>query len=105
VDFELTGALVCPVGACPTYGYWNIDTILRSLRNSEPVYRLTNKHCILLERHTRRRRVREDDGQIATFRPNSWWHMLAPTSRNGQVVRVALTVDRHDRQALSWTQI
>ena len=49
------------------------------------------KHGLLLARHTRRRRPRERDGQVATLRSNIRWcpDGLEFSCWNGEMVRVA----------------
>ena len=62
------------------------------------------KHGLLLECHTGHQRLREHDGQAATIRSNCRWcsDALEFTCWNGEVVRVALALDCHDREAISW---
>jgi transposase InsO family protein len=59
---------------------------------------------LLPERHTGRRRAREDDGQVATIRSNCRWcsDTLEFACWNGEVVGVAFALDCHDREAISW---
>jgi putative transposase len=107
------GAIRALVDARPTYGYRRIAALLRRERrangsaplNAERVYRLMQKHDLLLERHTGHRRPREHDGQVATIRSNCRWcaDALEFTCWNGDIVRVAFTLDCHDREVISWT--
>ena len=100
------------VDARPTYGYRRIAALLKRERrsagqapvNAKRVYRLMQKHGLLLERHTGRRRAREHDGQVATIRSNCRWcsDVLEFTCWNGEVVRVVFALDCHDREAISW---
>ena len=62
------------------------------------------KHGLLLERHTGRRRPREHDGQVATIRSNHRWcsDALEFTCWNGEIVRLAFALDCHDREVISW---
>ena len=63
-DVELAGAIRVLVDARPTYGYRRIAALLKRQRradglapvNAKRVYRLMQKHALLLERHTGRRR-------------------------------------------------
>ena len=111
-DIELAGAIRRLVDARPTYGYRRIAALLKRERrsdglvpvNTKRVYRLMQKHGLLLERHTGRRRPREHDGQVATIRSNCRWcsDALEFTCWNGEVVRVAFALDCHDREVISW---
>jgi putative transposase len=112
-DVELTGAIRALVDARPTYGYRRIAALLRRERrangsapvNAKRVYRLMQKHGLLLQRHTGRRRPREHDGQVATIRSNCRWcaDTLEFACWNREVVRVAFALDCHDREVISWT--
>jgi putative transposase len=111
-DVELAGAIRRLVDARPTYGYRRIAALLKRERrsdglvpvNTKRVYRLMQKHGLLLERHTGRRRPRKHDGQVATIRSNCRWcsDALEFTCWNGEVVRVAFALDCHDREVISW---
>jgi len=111
-DIELAAAIRRLVDARPTYGYRRIAALLKRERrsdglapvNTKRVYRLMQKHGLLLERHTGRRRPREHDGQVATIRSNCRWcsDALEFTCWNGEVVRVAFALDCHDREVISW---
>ena len=111
-DVELAAAIRRLVDARPTYGYRRIAALLKRERrsdglapvNAKRVYRLMRKHGLLLERHTGRRRPRQHDGQVATIRSNCRWcsDALEFTCWNGEVVRVAVALDCHDREAISW---
>lgn len=110
-DSELAGAIRALVDARPTYGYRRIAALLKRERrsagqspvNAKRVYRLM-KQGLLRERHTGRRRAREHDGQVATIRSHCRWcsDALEFTCWNGEVVRVAVALDCHDREAISW---
>lgn len=111
-DVELAAAIRRLVDARPTYGYRRIAALLKRERrsdglapvNTKRVYRLMQKHGLLLKRHTGRRRPREHDGQVATIRSNYRWcsDALEFTCWNGEAVRVAFALDCHDREAISW---
>ena len=66
-DVELAGAIRRLVDARPTYGYRRIAALLKRERrsdglapvNAKRVYRLMQKHGLLLQRHTGHRRPRE----------------------------------------------
>jgi putative transposase len=110
-DVELAGDIRRFVDERPTYGYRRIAALLKRERrsagqspvNAKRVYRLM-KQGLLRERHTGRRRAREHDGQVATIRSNCLWcsDALEFTCWNGEVVRVAVALDCHDREAISW---
>ena len=119
-DRELTAAIRRLVDARPTpglcrgrlYGYRRIAALLKRERrsdglapvNAKRVYRLMQRHGLLLARHTGRRRLREHDGQVATLRSNIRWCSdgLEFTCWNGEVVRLAFALDCHDREVISW---
>jgi putative transposase len=80
-DVELAGAIRQLFDARPTYGYRRIAALLKRERrsdglapvNAKRVYRLMQKHGLLLQRHTGHRRPREHDGQVATIPLNYRW--------------------------------
>jgi helix-turn-helix protein len=103
---ELTASIRRRVDARPTYGYRRINALLKRERradglapvNAKRIYRLTRKHDLLLQRHTVRRRLRGEDGQVITIRSNCRWcsDAFEFTCWNGEVVRVAFARDRRD---------
>src|SRR5438105_1132614 len=95
-DLELVTEIRRLVDARPTDGMAPV--------NAKRVYRLMNRHGLLLARHTGRRRPREHDGQLATLRSNIRWCSdgLEFTCWNGEVVRLAFALDCHDREVISW---
>jgi len=103
---ELTASIRRRVDARPTYGYRRINALLKRERradglapvNAKRIYRLTRKHDLLLQRHTVRRRLRAEDGQVITIRSNCRWcsDAFEFTCWNGEVVRVAFARDRRD---------
>jgi transposase InsO family protein len=111
-DVELAGAIRDLVDIRSTYGYRRIAALIRRGRrstgeaavNTKLIHRLMKKHGLLLERHTGCRRLREDDGQVATIRSNCRWcsDVLEFTCWNGEIVRVAFALDCHDREAIGW---
>ena len=111
-DVEISAAIRSLVDARPTYGYRRIAALLKRERradgmapiNTKRVYRLMQKHGLLLERHAGRRRPREHDGQVATIRSNCRWCSdgLEFTCWNGEIVRVAFALDCHDREVIGW---
>jgi transposase InsO family protein len=111
-DLELAAEIRRLVDTKPTYGYrWIAALIKRARRsdggqpvNAKRVYRLMNKHGLLLARHAGRRRLCEHDGKVVTLRSNIRWcsDTLEFTCWNGEVVRVAFALDCHDREVLGW---
>lgn len=111
-DLELAVAIRGLVDARPTYGYRRITALLRRERqaageapvNAKRVYRLMQKHGLLLARHTGRRRPRNHDGQVVTLRSNVRWCSdgLEFTCWNGETVRIAFALDCHDREVIGW---
>jgi putative transposase len=111
-DLELTAEIRRLVDARPTYGYRGAAALLKRERqsaggapvNAKRVYRLMQRHGLLLARHTGRRRPREHDGQVATLRSNVRWCSdgLEFTCWNGEIVRVAFALDCHDREVIAW---
>jgi len=111
-DLELTAEIRRLVDARPTYGYRRIAALIKRERrsagaapvNAKRVYRLMQRHGLLLARHTGRRRPREHDGQVATLRSNVRWCSdgLEFTCWNGEIVRVAFALDCHDREVIGW---
>jgi len=111
-DLELTAEIRRLVDARPTYGYRRIAALIKRERrsagaapvNAKRVYRLMQRHGLLLARHTGRRRPREHDGQVATLRSNVRWCSdgLEFTCWNGEIVRVAFALDCHDREVIAW---
>jgi putative transposase len=111
-DLELTAEIRRLVDARPTYGYRRIAALIKRERrsagaapvNAKRVYRLMQRHGLLLARHTGRRRPREHDGQVATLRSNVRWcaDRLEFTCWNGEIVRVAFALDCHDREVIAW---
>ena len=114
-DLDLAAEIRRLVDARPTYGYRRIGALLNRERrsaglppvNSKRVYRLMSRHGLLLARHSGRRRPRRHDGKVATLRSNVRWcsDTLEFTCWNGEIVRVAFTLDCHDREIIGWTAV
>ena len=100
------------VDARPTYGYRRITALLnRDLAaegaapvNHKRVYRLMQRHGLLLERHTGRRPGRTHDGKVVVAASNLRWCSdgLEVTCWNGEIVRVGFAMDAHDREVIAW---
>ena len=75
-DLELAAEIRRLVDARSTYGYRRIAALIKRERrstggmpvNAKRIYRLMQKHGLLLARHTGRRRPREHDGSVVTLR-------------------------------------
>jgi transposase InsO family protein len=114
-DLELAADIRRLADARPTYGYRRIAALLRRERrcgggapvNAKRVYRLMQKHGLLLTPCTGRRRPRARDGRVATLRSNIRWcsDALEFTCWNGEVVRIAFALDCHDREVIAWLAI
>jgi len=114
-DLDLAAEIRRLVDARPTYGYRRIGALLNRERrsaglppvNTKRVYRLMSKHGLLLARQSGRRRPRRHDGKVATLRSNVRWcsDALEFTCWNGEIVRVAFTLDCHDREVIGWTAV
>lgn len=111
-DLERAAEIRRLVDARPTYGYRRIAALIKRERrsggstpvNAKRVYRLMKKHGLLLARHSGRRRPRAHDGKVVTLRSNIRWgsDTLEFTCWNGEVVRVAVALDCHDRAVIGW---
>ena len=112
-DSELAAGIRRFVDARPTYGYRRIAALLNRERragglttvNRKRVYRLMEKHGLLLAPHTGRRQPREHKGKVATPQSNMRWCSdgLEFTCWSREVVRVAFVLDCHDREVIGWT--
>lgn len=99
----------------PTYGYRRITALLRRelaaeglpLANHKKIYRLMQRHGLLLERHSGRRPGRVHDGKVMVMASNRRWcsDALEFTCWNGEVVRVAFVIDAHDREVIAWRAV
>jgi putative transposase len=103
------------VDARPTYGYRRITALLnrklaaeaRPVANHKRIFRIMKGEGLLLARHTGRRRGRLHDGKVVVMRSNLRWcsDVFEIACWNGEVVRIALAIDAHDREALAWHAI
>jgi transposase InsO family protein len=111
-DAKLTAEIRRLVVVRPTYGYRRIAALIKRERraasldpvNAKRVYRLMKKSGLLLARHTGRRIPRAHDGTIMTSRSNERWcsDALEFICWNGEIVRVAIALDSHHREVISW---
>jgi putative transposase len=96
----------------PSYGYRRIHALIRRRRceqgaapvNVKRVYRVMKAHGLLLERHTGKGQERRHDGRVAVDIPDTRWCSdgFEIGCDNGERVRIALTLDCCDREAISW---
>jgi putative transposase len=97
----------------PTYGYRRITALLNrklvatgeSRVNHKRIYRIMELHGWLLQPHTGRRIERAHDGKVRTLSSNMRWCSdgFEIPCWNGEIVRVAFTLDTCDREAITWT--
>ena len=75
--------------------------------NHKPIYRLSRRHGLLLERHSGRRPGRVHDGKIVVMRSNLRWcsDAFEIACWNGSTVRVGFVLDAHDREAIAWVAV
>ena len=97
----------------PPYGYRRITALLNRLFladgaprvNHKRIFRIMKLHGLLLQRHTGRRIERAHDGAVQTLRSNIFWcsDEFEISCWNGEIGRVAFTLDTCDREAITWT--
>jgi putative transposase len=112
-DAELLARIRPLVDTRPSYGYRRITALLNRQANSDGlarvnhkrVYRVMKRAGLLLAPHTGRGRQRPHEGEVATLVSNRRWagDVFEIPCWNGDVVRVAFTIDTHDREVLAWT--
>ena len=96
----------------PTYGYRRIQVVLnRKLKalgragvNHKRVYRIMKQNHMLLSRYCGKRPVRAHNGAVITLRSNMRWcsDVFEIACLNGQIVRVAFSLDCCDREMISF---
>jgi len=101
------------VDSRPTYGYRRITALLNRRFaaagdprvNHKRIFRIMKLHGLLLQRHTGKRIEKAHDGAVRTLRSNMRWCSdgFEIAGWNGEVVRVAFTLDTCDREAITWT--
>jgi putative transposase len=111
-DADLLAPLRSLVDERPTYGYRRIGRLLNRerLKNGQPplnhkrIYRLMSRNGMLLQRYTGKPPGRAHDGKIITIRPNLRWTSdgFEIACWDGQVVRVAFSLDTCDREVMAW---
>ena len=107
-DAELIPLIREIVDERPTYGYRRITAVLnRRLReagkgrvNQKRIYRIMK----LLQRFTGRHIERAHDDIVQTLRSKTRWCSdgFEISCWNGEIVRVAFTLDTYDREATTW---
>ena len=95
----------------PTYGYRRVTAVVNRLRgkeglgriNHKRVYRLMQRHNMLLARHTGSHVPRVHDGKVITLHSNTRWCSdgYEFTCWNGDIVRGAFIIDTADREIIS----
>jgi len=103
------------VDARPTYGYRQIAALVnRELAkqglppaNHNRVYRIMKHWALFLERHTGWRQGRVHHGPVVVMRSSLRWcsDALEFTCWNGDIVRMALIIDAHDRETTAWQAV
>ncbi len=111
-DPELLARIRALVDQRPTYGYRRITALLNRERalsggpnvNHKRVFRLMQRHGLLLERHSGRRPGRVHEGKVVVMRSNLRWcsDVFEIACWNGEIVRVAFVIDAHDREVIGW---
>jgi putative transposase len=111
-DAELLAPLRTLVDERPTYGYRRITALLNRDRlksglprlNHKRIYRLMSQNSLLLQRYTGKPPGRAHEGKIVTIRPNLRWTSdgFELACWNGEIVRVAFSLDTCDREAMAW---
>ena len=96
----------------PTYGYRRIHALLnkrlqgqgKSPVNHKRVYRIMKQNRMLLFRYTGKKATRAHDGKIVTLKSNLRWcsDVFEIACWNGDVVRVAFSLDCCDREVMSF---
>ena len=111
-DPELLARIRALVDQRPTYGYRRITALLNREHalnggpnvNHKRVFRIMQRHGLLLERHSGRRPGRVHDGKVVVMRSNLRWcsDVFEIACWNGETVRVAFVIDAHDREVIGW---
>ena len=96
----------------PTYGYRRVHALLRRhpeqtgspAVNVKRVYRVMKAHGLLLQRHSGTGVERRHDGRVAVDQSDTRWCSdgFEIGCDNGERVRIAITLDCCDREAISW---
>jgi transposase InsO family protein len=111
-DDELLTAIQQITDARPTCGYRRVTALLNRARrparaapvNHKRVFRLMRQMRLLLQPHVGHRPVRAHEGTDIAPASNLRWSsdLLESACWNGEVVRVAFTIDTHDREIIAW---
>ncbi len=96
----------------PTYGYRRIHAVLKRRLaeigkpavNHKRVYRIMKQQGLLLARHTGKKQTRSHEGVVITLKSNLRWcsDVFEIPCWNGEVVRVAFSMDCCDREVTSF---
>lgn len=111
-DIELLPAIRELVDQRPTYGYRRIHALLskrfalegKSPVNHKRVYRIMKQNGMLLARHTGKKTTKPHEGKVITLKSNLRWcsDAFEISCWNGDVVRVAFSLDCCDREIMSF---
>jgi putative transposase len=111
-DEEMLAAIREIVDQRPTYGYRRVTALLNRARRSDGdrpvnhkrVYRLMCRANLLLQQHTGLRPMRRHEGTVIAPSSNQRWasDVMEIGCWNSEVVRVAFTIDTHDREIIAW---
>lgn len=99
----------------PTYGYRRITALARRelakqnkpLVNHKRVYRLMERHGLLLQKSSGRRDGRVHDGKVLVMRSDLRWcsDTFEFACWNGDIVRVGFVIDAFDREIIAWAAV
>lgn len=111
-DDELLADIRKLTDARPTYGYRRIAALLNRARrasgadpvNHKRIFRLMAHAKLLLQPHVGQRPVRAHEGSVIALASNQRWSsdVLEISCWNGEVVRIAFTIDTCDREIIAW---
>lgn len=111
-DEELMPLIRRLVDERPTYGYRRITALANRVlaaegkpaANHKRVFRIMQRHRLLLQRHTGRRKGRLHEGKVVVMRSNLRWCSdgFEIACWNGEIVRIVFAIDAHDREVLAW---
>lgn len=106
-DSELVAEIRQIIAERPFYGYRRVTAMINRARlrpvNPKRIYRLMAKYGLLLQK-ARAKPTRTHDGKIMTLSSNMRWCSDHFDIRcwNGDVVRVAFSLDTHDREVMAY---
>ncbi|EDG2061814.1 TPA: IS3 family transposase [Salmonella enterica] len=111
-DAEILSGILDIISDMPSYGYRRVWGILRKQRrteglqpvNAKRLYRIMNKHNLLLLHDKQERPKREHKGKIAVAESDMRWCSdgFEFGCDNGEKLRVTFSLDCCDREAIDW---